>query len=262
MAPHEALIKARESVFKSDQEERKERLSQFNNAASFKPGALEETAASNLPDAELFFGNNRISDEAKYTFKEFARQGFLETGTKDGAIGYATELMKKNYGTSDISGSRQFTRNPIEKRYRNIPVSYLRTALFEDNKSLIPEGAVSDSISLVADDFTGERIRVTKDGQEKVAPTWMVTVKKKYGDTPIEVPIPDPITGKPKRWGPAYSDYINGAKDRERLLKEQQLTEAKKSNEEFRAQGGNRIHPALKKLHDIFKPISNYVNEK
>jgi hypothetical protein len=262
MAPQEALTKAREYVLNAKEDVRKERLGQFSKALDFKPGTLEETAASNLPGAELFFGENIISDEAKYTFKEFARQGFLETGTKDGAIGYATEMMKKNYGTSDISGSKQFTRKPIEKRYRNIPVSELREALIEDNKAFLPEGADINSLSLVADDFTGERIRITKDGQEKVEPTWMVVTSKKYGDTTIDVPVNDPMTGKPKRWGPSISSYIKGAKERERLEQAQKLTDIKKANEEFRGQGGNRVHPVLKNLRDIFEPISNYVNEK
>lgn len=262
MAPQEALMKARESVLNVKDDIRQERLSEFNKVLDFKPGTLEETAASNLPGAELWWGENRIDEKSKYIFKEFARQGFLETGTKDGAIGYATEMMKKEYGTSDISGSQQFTRKPIEKRYKSIPVSKLREALLEDTRAFVPNGSDINSVSLVADDFSTDRIRITKDGQEKVEPTWIVTYKQKYGETTIDVPIPDAMTGKPKRWGPAISDYMNGAKERERLLQEKLLTDAKTSNEIFRAQGGNKMHPGLKKLRDIFEPISNYMNEK
>jgi hypothetical protein len=261
MNPSDALLKARESVLNVKDDERKERIAAFKKEGSFKPDSLEETAASNLPDAESWYGRNRIDEEAKYTFKQFAEQGYVETGTKDGAIGYATEMMKKNYGMSEISGGKQFVRIPVEKIYNNIPVSELRKALVEDTKSEIPEGADANSVSLRADDFSSERLKISKNGKQIVAPSWIITVKKKYGDTAIEVPLTDKNTGKPLRWGPAYSDYIQGAKERESLLQEQQLTEAKKSNEEFRA-GGGRQTTIMKKLNSIFAPIADYINEE
>jgi len=261
MSPQDALIKAREYVLNVKDADRKERLDAFRKESAFKLKNLEETAASNLPDAEYWYGRNRIDEEAKYVFKQFAEQGYSETGTKDGAIGYATEMMKKNYGVSEISGNKQFTRMPIEKIYNHIPVSELRTALLEDSKAVLPEGISLDSISLRADDFSSERMGITKNGKQIIAPSWIITAKKKYGDTLVEIPLTDKNTGKPLRWGPAYSDYIQGAKERERLLQKQQLTEARKANEEFRA-GGGRQTTFMKNLNEVFSPITKYINEE
>lgn len=216
MAAPEALLQSRELILKVNKEQRADNLIAFQAATaegkSFSPENLEETAASNLPDAESWYGKNMIDEDAKNDFKTFVKDGYMKTGDKDSAISYAVEMMSRRYGVSEVSGSKEYMFNPPEKMFPDISPKDLRNILIHDVTPALPAGIKPKSIGLKAN---------------KMGKGWIPTYKKKIGDREIEVPLLNEHTGKPRKWTPKGSDYYQ-------VKQQQSVDAAKAANEKFR----------------------------
>lgn len=231
MTPKEAMARAREKVLEKNDVEQKANLSAFNKISDFKEGSLEETAASALPGAEGFWGGNRISRDAKMTFKELAREYFRTTPDEDQAIAYAVARMSKTHGVSEISGEKEYMFAPPEKFYPELGSEGLRNILVTEFANQLPEGALPDSVRLSVDDKTTGTIQITgrdADGNltTREIPTWTVEYVKEVNGQEITVTLNDPKTEQPMRWSPLGTSVIAGQQ-------EQAIEEANRRRQEF-----------------------------
>lgn len=227
--PTEALVRSRDIISDINKPTRDIRSDLFKKETDFKDVNLEETAASEL-GAESLFGTNRITQDAVYTFREFAREGYIKSGDKKTAIAYAKQLMSKKYGNSEVTSDTQYMFNPPEKVFPNLSSKSLRDVLVTEVTPMLPEGIDPDSISIASDDLTSGQIQITGNkGGESVSrnvATWVVTYKVDIDGEKIEVPLINQKTGQPLRWSPLGT----------KVFEERQqanLEEARRAREEF-----------------------------
>lgn len=221
MSPTEALRDTRDQFKNINEEIRSTRKSLFRKEKDFKVQNIEETAVDAF-GAESFFGTNRITQEAVNTFQKFAEDGYIQFGETDVAISYASEMMKKDYGHSEVGGKKVFMFQPPEKAFPGIPAKTLTNILQNEVAPLLPKGTSPEGLSLHADSVTSNSLMIQdKNGARKI-PTWTVQYTKTLSDgTEIQVPLIDPKTQTPVRWTAAGTDYFEKQKQ-EKLEKAQQ----------------------------------------
>ena len=224
IAPKEALAEARNVVTGVDDNQRSIREKLFAKEKAFKVDQIEETAASSLEGAESFFGTNRISADAVSTFRDFVKEGYTRSGNKDTAVAFASEMMNRTHGVSEVSGSQEYMFQPPEKVFPNYTSEQLRDVLVTEATPILPEGVSPDSIGLVADDLTAGQVQGNRQ-----ATTWVVTYEKTFEDgSTMEMPLINKETGQPIRWSPAGTKVFDDRREQQfqeaKTLREQNMT--------------------------------------
>lgn len=239
VSPAEALQQSRDMVL-TDDPARKFRSSEFKSIKDYKPASLEETVATELDAESFFFGDNLITSDVATTFKSFAQEGYIKTGSQDSANAYAKAMMDKTHGFSEVTTDKVYMFSPPEKAFKDVFTSeQLRTILVTENTPLIPSGVDASTISLESDDITSGQVQVigtNAQGEKETrnVPSWLVTYEKEIDGESIRLPLLDSKTGQPKRWTPLGTTVLD---DQARELEAKELEEGKAKREK-RLNGG------------------------
>jgi len=219
LQPGAALTRARESVLESDEPVRTMRQSEFKADSDFKGKNIVETAASDLEGAESTFGFNRITQDSANTYKQLAREYYIETGDMSAAKKTAQAHMNRTHGVTSVGASDKYMFAPPERVFPKVDSQVINTILIDEVSRLYNTQYTQDDLTLTSDKDT---FNIT--GQ----PTWLVAVETDG----ITVPLEDSRTGQPLRWSPAGDPRFSAETNKD------PFAEAKAANEELRAAGG------------------------
>lgn len=159
----DAMIRAQKLVVGQTDPVKQERARSYSRVKEFRPQNIQDTVLSMLDVDELGFDDEVLLAEGSLeTFNIIYKEGFIATGTVDGAKSYAQDEIRPFYGNSHINGTTgkwfgdtvEFMYLPPEKVYKGVPADVLKRNFQKEAATMIPEGIDVEDVRVASDAIT------------------------------------------------------------------------------------------------------------